>query len=111
MRTVGAVALVLAVLVTPLASDAQPSGKMPRVGVLHPYASNPFHIALFREAFQGVGYVQGKNILIEHRWTEGKADRAVALADELVRLNVDVIVANGTPAVPPAREATATIPI
>jgi putative ABC transport system substrate-binding protein len=66
---------------------------------------------MFRDALQEVGYVDGKTIVIEHRWTEGRADRAIALAEELVRLNVDVIVANGTPAVSPAREATATIPI
>ena len=111
LMLLGALALAAMLLATPLAAEAQQAGKIPKIGVLHPYTPNARYTGLFRQAFLDIGYVDGQNIFIEHRWTEGKAERAVALAIELVRLNVDVIVANGTPAVGPAREATAAIPI
>jgi len=65
----------------------------------------------FRQGLRDVGYVEGKNIQLEIRWGEGKLERMPALAAELVRLKVDVIVAVSSPAVQAARKATQTIPI
>jgi putative tryptophan/tyrosine transport system substrate-binding protein len=85
--------------------------RLPRLGVLvsaippHPFAD------AFRRGLQPLGYVEGENIAIEWRYTEGKSDRAAALARELVQLDVDVIVAHFTPAVRAAMVATQTIPI
>jgi len=89
----------------------QTSEKLPRIGVLvsatppHPFAD------AFRRGLRPLGYVEGENIAIEWRYTEGQSDRAAALARELVQLGVDVIVAHFTPAVRAAMVATQTIPI
>ena len=66
----------------------------------------------FRQGLRELGYVEGKNIVIEYRYAEGKRDRLPALAAELVRLNVDIIVsAGGDGTASPAKQATHTIPI
>jgi putative ABC transport system substrate-binding protein len=89
----------------------QKTERLPRVGVLvsatppHPFAD------AFRRGLQPLGYVEGENIAVEWRYTEGKSDRAAALARELVQLDVNVIVAHFTPAVRAAMVATQTIPI
>ena len=93
------------------ASAQQPT--IPRIGFL--ITSSPSAIAPRMDAFQQglreLGYVEGKNIVIERRHAEGKLDRLPALAVELVRLNVDVIVTSGPTATRPAKGATSTIPI
>ena len=92
-------------------ASAQHPAKLPRIGALisssppHPFAD------AFRRGLQPLGYVEGENIAIEWRYTEGRSDRAAVLAAELVKLNVDVIVAHFTPAVRAAMVATQTIPI
>jgi putative ABC transport system substrate-binding protein len=105
-------AAALLVLVAPLVTEAQQqAGKVPRIGVL---TSNPMTAALqeaFRQGLRDHAYVEGQNILVEWRAAEGRADRAKALAEELVGLKVDVIVAIFTPAVRAAKDATSTIPI
>jgi putative ABC transport system substrate-binding protein len=91
---------------------AQDTAKIPRIGLL--YASPVFNsarIEAFRQGLRELGYIEGKNIVIEYRYAEGKLDRYAALAAELVRLNVDVIVTGGPGATRPTKKATAAIPI
>ena len=95
----------------PLAAEAQQVGKVPRIGVL---TSTPMTGVLqesFRQGLRDHGYVEGQNALVEWRAAEGQNDLAKSLAQELVRLKVDVIVAIFTPAVQAAKDATSTIPI
>ena len=91
-------------------ADAQQSAKVSLVGVLRGDSSPNPSVEAFQQALRHLGYLEGKNIVIEYRYAEGKVDRLPKLAEELVRLNVDVIWAVG-PAVPPAKNATKTIPI
>src|SRR5882724_7108170 len=93
--------------------EAQQPTKIPRIGYLigtSPTA-NAARIEAFRQGLRELGYVEGKTIVIEWRYAEGKLDRFPALAAELVRLKVDVIVTGGPPATRAAKEATITIPI
>jgi putative tryptophan/tyrosine transport system substrate-binding protein len=85
---------------------------LPVVGFLNTGAPDllPHHVSAFRQALNETGYVEGRNVAIEYRWADGRYDRLPALAADLVRRKVAVIVANG-PAVPSAKLATATIPI
>jgi putative ABC transport system substrate-binding protein len=105
--------LAAALLFTASFAEAQQPGKVPRIGYL--ITSSPSAIAPRMEAFQQglreLGYVEGKNIVIERLHAEGKLDRLPELAAELVRLNVDVIVTSGPTATRPAKGATSTIPI
>jgi putative ABC transport system substrate-binding protein len=91
--------------------EAQQSKKLPRIGYLA-YRANPgLGEKAFLEGLQDLGYVEGKTIVIEWRWTTGKPELLADLAAELVRLRVDVLVAASTPAVQAAKNATSTIPI
>jgi len=94
-------------------AQAQQPTKIPRIGFLS--ASSPAalssRIEAFRQGLRELGYVEGKNIVIEWRSAEGKLDRLAALAAELVRLNVDVIVTGGPAPTCAAKEATVKIPI
>jgi len=112
LKTVGrVVTLALVLLTVPPAAEAQPRPKVPRIGLLWPGELGPSATA-FRQGLRDLGYVEGQNMAIEYRYAEGKADRLPELAAELVRLNVDVLVASGPEAVlRAARDATRTIPI
>jgi putative tryptophan/tyrosine transport system substrate-binding protein len=102
----------LALLVAPLAADAQAAANVPRIGVLVFIAFGPnANLEAFRRILHALGWVEGQNIAIEYRWGEEQLDRLRDHAAELVRLNVDVIVASSSPAVQAARQATQTIPI
>jgi ABC-type uncharacterized transport system substrate-binding protein len=91
----------------PLAVEAQPATKIPRVGLLDYTASwDPL-----RQGLRDLGYVEGQNIALEYRRSEGRSERLPALAAELVRLKVNVIVTAGTPPTKAAMQATTTIPI
>jgi putative ABC transport system substrate-binding protein len=94
-------------------ADAQQSTKVPRIGYLAATSLSALaaRTEVFRQGLRELGYVEGKNIVIEWRSAEGKLDRLSALAAELVRLKVDVIVTTGPTATRPAKEATSTIPI
>ena len=103
--------LVLAILATPLVVEAQPAKTMYRIGVLSPGASPPGPLEAFRDGLRDLGYVDGQTVVIEWRFADGKNERLPTLADELVRLKVDVIFAVNTPAAWAAKKATTTIPI
>jgi len=100
-------------LVFGVPSNAQQPAKVPRIGVLA--ATTPSFFSLrfdaFRQGLHALGYVDGKNISIEHRYAEGKRDRFPRLAAELVQLKVDVILTAGEFGVVAAKNATSTIPI
>ena len=93
----------------PVAARAQRSG-LPRIGVLVPANPEPFW-SEFRAGLSEHGYVEGQTIALELRSGDGKVDRLRDLADELVRLKIEIIVAHQTPAIIAARHATSEIPI
>jgi putative ABC transport system substrate-binding protein len=93
-----------------LPAEAQQAMKIPRIGFLGSVSSSA-RVEAFRQGLRELGYVEGKNIVIEWRHHEGKLDRLPALAAELVRLKVDIIITAGAPAARAAKEATVTIPI
>jgi putative ABC transport system substrate-binding protein len=99
-------------LAAPLVAEAQQAGKVARIGVLAVSAAafSP-RIEAFRKGLREHGYVEGKNIVFEYRYAEGKLDRLLDLATELVALKVDVIVTASLPVVRAAQKATSTIPI
>jgi putative ABC transport system substrate-binding protein len=96
----------------PLAARAQQPAKVPRIGVLRfgPASANAVRVETLRAGLRQLGYVEGNNVAIEFRWAE-TVDQLSALAAELVRMNVDVILAMSSTEVEPARQATQTIPI
>jgi putative ABC transport system substrate-binding protein len=103
--------VLLALLVAPLAAEAQQAGKVPRIGVLNiAPRSGPFFQA-FDQRLRALGYVEGQNVAIEFRTAEGKVEKLASLATELVGLKVDVIVTPTEPAARAVKEATSTIPI
>jgi len=100
-----------AVLATPLAAEAQQAGKVPVIGYLIERSGPTAFDEAFRLGLRELGYSEGRNVVVEYRWADGKAERLPALAAELVRLKVDVIVTSGTPGGLAAKNATSTIPI
>ena len=91
-------------------TEAQQPTKKALIGYLGS-GSPPGNRARFQQGLRDLGYVEGKNLVIEYRYAEGKLDRIADLAAELVRLKVDIIVTQGTPAAIAAKNATKTIPI
>src|SRR5215831_16455699 len=112
-RKLVCVALVALLLTFSIPVEAQQPVKIPRIGYLAANSFSAFssRIEAFQQGLRDLGYVEGKTIVIEWRSAEGKLDRLPALAAELVRLNVDVIVTGGLGATGPAKKATTTIPI
>jgi ABC-type uncharacterized transport system substrate-binding protein len=112
--TVGClVTLTLSLLMAPLATQAQPRGKIPRVGVLQPASQarpTPCLFA-FQQGLRDLGYVEGQTILLDYRSAEGHVDRLPALAAELVQLAPDVLWLYSDHAAWAAKRATTTIPI
>lgn len=109
------VSLFIGVMLLPLSLPvmAQQPKKVPRIGLLvgASTAVAALWIEAFRQSLRELGYIEGKNIILEIRGGESNRDRASKLAAELVRLKVDVIVAGGSTAVHPVKDATTTIPI
>jgi len=92
--------------------EAQQAKKVPRIGILSPLSSSADDLLdAFRQGLRELGYVEGRNIVIEYRSAEGRNDRLPELAAELVRLKVDVLVTTGPAAVGAGKQATSTIPI
>ena len=106
-------AVVLLLLAAPFTADAQPRGKVYRIGFIATAAPNEMeHLTkAFEEGLRELGYVEGRNIAFERRFAEGKLERLPDLAAELVRLNVDVIVTGANPVIAAVKQATATIPV
>src|SRR5438034_8749696 len=106
------VASAIALLVAPLAVEAQQTAKVVRIGYLAAdLAANRHMQEAFRQGLRDLGYVEGRNLVIESRDAEGKFERLPALAAELVALKVDVIVAAGTHQALAAKQATRALPI
>jgi len=114
LRTIGLIStLVLGLLAGPLPVEAQKAGKVYRIGYLSARWAEQQKslIAAFQQGLEELGYVIGKNIVIEQRYAKGKRDRVPALAAELVRLKVDVIVTQRGRSVRAAKKASSIIPI
>lgn len=110
-NTVGClIVFTLSLLAAPHTAHTQPPAKMPRIGYLALRALAAEDEA-FRQGLHELGWMEGQNIAIEYRWAAGHVERLPALAAELVRLQVDLIVARSTPVVQAAKEATPSIPI
>ena len=106
------VALSAGALAAPLACFAQQQrSKVARIGVLESTSSSANQREALIVGLRELGYVEGKNMIIEDRWAEGNYERLPDLAAELVQMKVDVIIAGGSPAVQAAQQATTTIPI
>jgi putative ABC transport system substrate-binding protein len=107
----GIVAFVVTLAMCGAVARAQQPAEIPRIGILIPSsASSSARVEAFRRRLRELGYVEGKNLVIEYRYAEGKLERLPDLAAELVRLRVDVIVTTG-PGILAAKKASATIPI
>jgi putative tryptophan/tyrosine transport system substrate-binding protein len=106
------VILALGLLWAPLVSEAQPPTHVHRIGALTGYTlGRGRNVEAFLEGMRALGYVEGQNLVMEYRGAAGQYERFPALAAELVRLKVDVLLAGGTPAALAAKDATTTIPI
>jgi len=112
LRAALTVVLALGLLAPPLAAEAQPADKVARIGYLSVDVATNAHLReAFLQGLRDLGYVEGRNVVIEYRDAEGKPERLPALAAELVALRVDVIVAGGTPHALAAYQATRILPI
>jgi putative ABC transport system substrate-binding protein len=96
-----------------VARAQQPAGKTFRIGMVEPISAelNAANLAAFRRGLEDLGYIGGRNLVLEYRSAEGDASRFPALISELISLNVDLIVTRGTPAALAAKKATSTIPV
>jgi putative ABC transport system substrate-binding protein len=112
MRLIGlAVVLALNLTLAPFAAEGQQAGKSYRIGILSTYPVGPFFRDPFVAALRELGYVEGQNLVLEIRSANNIPERLPALAAELARLNVDVIVTGGDSEVRAAKQTTRTIPI
>jgi putative tryptophan/tyrosine transport system substrate-binding protein len=95
----------------PLAAGAQQSERMRRVGILETSSADAASYNAFLEAMKALGYIEGRNIVIEYRSAEGLGEQFPKLVADLIRLKVDIIVTRGTRAVVAAKSATTSVPI
>jgi putative ABC transport system substrate-binding protein len=112
-KSVGLFAVVVALMMCGARAAAQQSARIHRIGILSTNSGSVFsaRVEAFRQRLREHGYVEGKNIVIEYRYADGKRERLPDLAAELARLKVDVIVTTGGVAVLAAKKASPTIPI
>ena len=110
-KKIGLFVLASLILLSLHPADAQQPKKVPRIGVILGVATDPARTEAFRQGLRELGYVEGKNIVIEWRDPGGKADRQRAIVAEFVRLKVDVIVTGGAGGTRAAKEETVTTPI
>jgi putative ABC transport system substrate-binding protein len=112
LRIIGLIiTLAIGLLAAPLPAEAQQEGKVYRIGILTGGSGTSGNIDSFLEGLRELGYVEGKNIIIENRHADRKRDRLPGLAAELVRAKVDVILVVGTRPIAVTKQATSTIPI
>jgi len=115
MKKAGVLSILVVVVLLAFAviAEAQQPAKVPRIAYFSAgsASSQASRLDVFRQGLRDLGYAEGKEIVIEQRYADGKLDRVAALATELVRLKLDVIVTGGPAATRAAKEATATIPI
>jgi putative ABC transport system substrate-binding protein len=104
-------ALALVLFAVPMVAVSQPTAKTYRIGYLSPGAASQGVSRPFRDALQDMGYIEGRNLVIESRFADTHMDQLPALAKDLVHAGVDVVVTIGTPTVLAAKEATTAIPI
>ena len=112
-KSVGIFAFVVTLAICGAVAQGQQSAKIHRIGILSPTSAfaQSARVEAFRRRLREIGYVEGKNIVIEYRYAEGKRERFPDLAAELVRLKVDVIVTASGPAILAAKKASPTMPI
>src|SRR5215470_15552725 len=108
---VRSIAVAVMLLAMAIIAEAQQPKKIPRIGYLGAASPTRGRREAFRQGLRELGYVEGKNIFIDWRYAEGKLDRLPALAADLVRLKVDLIVTGNPQATRSAKQATSTIPI
>src|SRR5947199_3261815 len=106
-------AFIASVLLAVPAVRAQQASRIYRIGILEaiPASQNAANLDSLRKGLRELGYVEGRNLIIEYRSADGRAERFPELASDLVHLKVDLIVTRGTPAARAAKDATATIPV
>ena len=112
MRAIGLI-VALGLAFAPLTSEAQQPGKIYRIGYLsgNPQADTREAIKAFIEALRDLGFVEGRNLVVDHRYADGQFDQLPRLVEELIREKADVIGTFGTPATLAAKNATETIPV
>jgi putative ABC transport system substrate-binding protein len=114
IRRISVCLLITTLLLTVSFAEAQQQTKVPRIGYLSAAgdANNPGpYVAAFRQGLRELSYIEGKNILVEYRYLEGKRDRIPGLVAELLQLKVDVLILGTPPAIRAGKQATKTIPI
>jgi putative ABC transport system substrate-binding protein len=113
MRLIRLVVVLALGVLTPLGAGAQPTGKAPRIGILHPGtpAATSHLFEAFKQGLQEHGYVDGQNIVLERRFGENKAERISEVGAELVRIKVDVIVTATDVGIAAVKRQTQTIPV
>jgi putative ABC transport system substrate-binding protein len=113
-KSVFSLALCAVLIALFLPAEARQTVRLPTIGWLDHSSPNPEvlrHVELFRKGLRDVGYIEGKNIAIEYRYAQGKTERLLELAAELVRLKVDCIITAGGQPTDAAQRATKTIPV
>ena len=111
MITRVALVIVLVLLAAALAAEAQPTGKIPRIGVIGELSPTDPFLAAFQQGLRELGYREGENIVVEYRYANGVSERFADLAAELLRLKIDVLVVGGATAARAAQAQTKTVPI